>query len=505
MTQPVKLLWGPAVLGEREELLREAEAIGHIGTWAWDMRSGEVAWSAELYRILGRAAGVDVATFDNFIASIDPDDRSAVSDLSQRAMQGDVAERADFRVQRPDGSIREVMGLAQIFRDDQAVPHRMVGAIIDLTDRRLLEGQLIQSQKMEALGRFAGGIAHDFNNLLTVILLNLQMLRSSGGVRGRLEEVHDAANHAAALTAQLVAFSRRTPQPPVRIDVNAVVHAARALVERLIGEDIDVSFTPTAEAPAVLAPHGQLEQVLMNLAVNARDAMPTGGRLGIRTVVERRGAKEFVRLSVTDTGSGMDAQTRSRIFEPFFTTKEAGKGTGLGLATVFGIVSQCGGVVEVESEVGHGSTFHVLVPRCDEPAPASRDSTPVAPSGERGTILLVEDEPAVLATVANVLREGGYDVLPAGRPSEALALWRAHRARIVLLLCDIVMPEMDGRALATKLREDAPTLPIVLMTGYDPDAGEPAPANSRLLAKPFAPDELLRTITRATGPAPARG
>jgi two-component system cell cycle sensor histidine kinase/response regulator CckA len=499
MRQPPEHLWGPNVLGEREELLIEAERIAHVGTWAWDMRTGNVAWSEELYRILGRDPGADAATFDNFIASIHPEDRARVKELSERAAAGDVAERADFRVVRPGGAIREVMGLAQIFRDPQGVPHRMVGAIMDVTEGKLLEQRLVQAQKMEALGRLAGGIAHDFNNLLTVILLNVQFLRARAKEHpDRLDEVFHAASRAAELTAQLLAFSRRAPQRAVRLDLNCLVTRMRSLLERVIGEDVEIVFEPAAASPMVLAPEAQLEQVLMNLAVNARDAMPAGGRLTIRTAVEAAGAgRRNVRLSVSDTGTGMDAAMRARIFEPFFTTKAPGKGTGLGLSTVFGVVSQCGGVVDVESEPGRGSTFHVILPCAFESTDVSVAPRHEAAAGTGETILLVEDEMAVRATVANVLREAGYDVLSAERPSAALSLWGSERTRIALLLCDLVMPEMDGRQLARRLRDDEASLPIVLMTGYDPEEGHRGSSASHVLSKPFSAEELLATVRAA--------
>lgn len=498
LSRPVESLWGPGVLGEREELILEAERIAHVGTWAWCMSTGRVAWSDELYRILGKDPSRDEATFANFIASIHPDDRDRVYALSVHAAGGDVPERADFRIVRPDGSVRDVMAFAQIFRNDVGVPHRMVGAIMDVTDRILLEQQLVQAQKMEALGRLAGGIAHDFNNLLTVILLNVQALRDAATTPNeRLEQIHEAASRAAALTAQLLAFSRRSPHRAVPLDLHLVIATTLGLLERVIGEDVRMSFTPCEQSPVVLAAESQLHQVLLNLALNARDAMPQGGRLTISTLIvdfpkPPAGTSRYVRMSVADTGTGMDAQMRARIFEPFFTTKEGG--TGLGLATVFGIVSQCGGFIEVVSEPGKGSTFHVFLPCADVEAEVPASALPQTRKGLGETVLVVEDEEAVRVSLCRLLRRAGYEVLDAEGPAAAIEIWRQHASHIAVLLCDIVMPELDGRQLAARLREERPDLRVVFMTGYAPEDPNEIRTDALWIAKPFTPELLLETL-----------
>jgi signal transduction histidine kinase/CheY-like chemotaxis protein len=469
------------------------------------MRTGRVAWSDELYAVLGRSPEQYEATFDNFIAAIHPDDRVYVESLSVRATAGDVAERADFRIQRPDGSSREVTGIAQIFRAADGAPHRMVGVIVDRTERRRLEEQLHQAQKMEALGRLAGGVAHDFNNLLTVVLLNAESLRKQGADE-RLDQIYEAASKAAALTAELLAFSRKSVRKPVALDLNDVVEDAVALVRRVIGEDIDIDLLRSRESPIVLADESQLHQVVLNLAVNARDAMPEGGKLTLSiNVVSGDGAGVgHVRLSVRDTGTGMDSATKQRAFEPFFTTKEPGKGTGLGLATVFGIVAQSGGFVEIDSEPQRGSTFHVFLPRA-ETEPAPRIAAPLLKGHATGAVLLVaEDDPAVRGVVCGVLREAGYEVLEAARPSEALELWRRQGARVALLLSDVVMPQMNGEELVAKLRVERPALPVVFVTGYDPQDRVASVEGARCLTKPFSSGELLEVVRETLAAAAQR-
>src|SRR5216110_717282 len=356
----------------------------------------------------------------------------------------------------------------------------------DVTDQRRLQQQLLQSQKMEAVGRLAGGIAHDFNNLLTVITsysdLLLEDLGTDDPKRSDVEQVRKAADGAAALTRQLLAFSRQQVVEPRVVSLNAVVESLQKILRRVIGEDIEVTIALAPDLESVRADVGQLEQVLMNLVVNARDAMPTGGRLTVETANvehdpeyardrEAAAVRRFAMLAVTDTGCGMDEATKARIFEPFFTTKETGKGTGLGLATVYGIVQQSGGFIWVYSEPGRGTTFKVYLPRVDAPAEAGAAATP----GDlpRGTemVLIVEDAAAVRAVMRHVLERQGYAVLEASNAAAALELAAGHPAPIHLLLTDVIMPGLSGRQLADRLAALRPDTQVLYASGYTDDAG----------------------------------
>jgi PAS domain S-box-containing protein len=372
--------------------------------------------------------------------------------------------------------------------------------------------QLMASQRLEAVGRLAGGIAHDFNNLLTVILtyagFSIDQLHDSDPMRADLRQVVVAGELAASLTKQLLAFSRKQVMEPRVINVNATVGGIETMLRRLLGEDIDIRVHAAGDLGNVLADPGQLEQVIMNLAVNARDAMPAGGSLTIETanveLDEEYAAQHFevtpgryVRLSMADTGTGMDADTRVRIFEPFFTTKEKAKGTGLGLSTVYGIVKQSGGDIQVYSEPGQGTAFKIYLPRVDDaPSERSVPAPPVAPSrGE--TILLVEDEDAVRKAAERILRAAGYEVVSAATGAAAVAFVAEHQRAIDLLLTDVVMPKMSGRELADRLMTDAPGLKVLFTSGYTDNAivhqGALDPGTA-FLGKPFSPAALVRKV-----------
>ncbi len=380
-----------------------------------------------------------------------------------------------------------------------------------MTERKRLEHQLVQAQKMEAVGRLAGGIAHDFNNQLTVVLgrseMLLERLPPEDPRRRPAQLIRETAERAAGLTRQLLAFSRKQVLEPKVLDLNQVVGGMEKMLRRLIGEDVELTLAPGAGLGAVSADPGQLEQVVMNLAVNARDAMPQGGRLLLRTANAeldttacRRHADaapgRYVMLEVTDTGVGMDAATQARIFEPFFTTKEAGKGTGLGLATVFGIVKQSNGHIWVYSEPGHGTTFKVLLPRIEGEADGAPAETAAARRGSE-TILLAEDEPELRALVAEHLEARGYTVLAAATPEEALGLARAHAGPIHLLLTDVVMPGLSGRALSEQFRAERPEARVLYMSGYtDEIIGHHGllEAGTALLQKPFTGNALALKV-----------
>ncbi len=385
----------------------------------------------------------------------------------------------------------------------------------EVEERRSLQEQLIQAQKMEAIGRLAGGVAHDFNNLLTVILgfsdLVLSGTNRDSPTYSQTEQIRAAAERAAALTHQLLAFSRKQVLQPKSLNLNSVVSEVEKMLRRLLGEDIELVTALDKRLAQVMADPTQMEQVIMNLAVNARDAMPEGGKLTIETgnvelseeyCREHVGVQPgpYVMLAMSDTGHGMDAETQARIFEPFFTTKDRDKGTGLGLSTVFGIVKQSGGSIYVYSEPGHGTTFRIYLPRVDVPAP---EAPPAEAPELRGseTVLVVEDDEKVRALVRTVLSARGYTVFEAGNAAEALMFESRYTGPIHLLLTDLVLPQMGGRELSERLLSLHPGLRVLFMSGYS-EKGVPLGApNSAYIQKPFTPEALSRKVRDALGPA----
>jgi signal transduction histidine kinase/ActR/RegA family two-component response regulator len=376
-----------------------------------------------------------------------------------------------------------------------------------------LEEQFLHSQKMESIGRLAGGVAHDFNNLLTSIMgyadLLKAQIRPEETARQSVQEIRHAAERAADLTRQLLAFSRRQILQPRRVDLNHVVADMQRMLARLLGEDIELCSLPSPEPAAVEADPGQIEQVVMNLAVNARDAMPDGGTLTIQTSNLELAASDsqrlpglrpgaYVELSVADTGVGMDERTLAHAFEPFFTTKVRGKGTGLGLSTVYGIIRQSGGTVRVHSEPGEGTRVSVFLPRCAKQTEAIAAGT-TCPLGSDGaeTVLLVEDEAAVRALVREVLEMNGYVVLEAADGKAAMKLATRTRHHIDLLLTDVVMPQMSGRELAERLTAQRPDLRVLYMSGYTPESvlrNGLVPEGTAFMCKPFTVPELARKL-----------
>jgi signal transduction histidine kinase len=372
--------------------------------------------------------------------------------------------------------------------------------------------QFVQAQKMEAVGRLAGGVAHDFNNLLTIIMgrIQLQLMRlpAAHPMRRDLELMQSTAERAATLTRQLLAFSRQQILQPQVLDLNALVHEISQLLRRLIGEDIAFVTVLDPTLGQVRADPGQLGQVLFNLALNARDAMPRGGQLTVETtnVVQEEDEREdprippgqYVQLRVSDTGVGMDTAVQAHLFEPFFTTKEVGKGTGLGLATVYGIMTQSSGYITVDSGLGHGATFSLYLPRVDAaPASTPAGQTPTALTGEPATILVVEDEADVRELVADILTATGYRVLSASNGADAFQLCAHHAGAIDLLLTDVVMPGMSGHELAVQIMQQWPRVKVLYMSGYtDEILGRYGIVDPSLafLEKPFAPGSLTRKV-----------
>ena len=468
-------------------------------------------WTTEAFpRITGFTA--DEINARGWISLYHADDRQAVEKHLQTLLSGkpDVAE---LRTVTKGGEVRWVRVFGQPVRDgDEPAVVRIYGAAQDITTNRNLEQQLLQAQKMEAIGRLAGGVAHDFNNLLTIIsgyggLLKDGFMAGKPSVEN-LDPILRASERAAQLTRQLLAFSRRQVLKLQPVDLNRVVGEVEKMLHRVIGEDIELRTVLGAQMGTIQADSGQIEQVIVNLAVNARDAMPDGGKLTIETAnVEWDDASSrqhagamagsYVMLSVCDSGMGMSKETQARIFEPFFTTKEMGKGTGLGLATVYGIVKQSGGNIWVDSEPGQGTVFKVYFPKLNHAAaePAPTVASPARAGSE--TILVVEDETAVRTLVCRILERQGYSVLQTGEADEALRLSREHPGRIGLLLTDIVMPHMSGPDLAESVCRIRPEIRVLYTSGYTDNTVVTrgvARGGMAFFEKPFTPDALARRV-----------
>jgi two-component system cell cycle sensor histidine kinase/response regulator CckA len=489
-------------LRRSQEWLERAQAVAHVGSWvSATTKTGSLEWSAETLRIFGLAPGSFDGRVETFVSMVHPEDRLAVQQAREEALAGRARYSIDHRIVRADGSVRWVHEEADVLRDEAGRPASMIGTAQDITDRKRLEEQLLQSQKMEAIGRLAGGVAHDFNNLLTAIIGYADLLARRVKGTPRLEhnvaEILEAAERAAGLTRQLLAFSRKQVLQPRVLSLNTTVADIENMLRRLIGEDVQLVTRLHERLGHVRADPTQLEQVILNLAVNARDAMPRGGQLTVETGDVELENERYVMLAVSDTGVGMDAETRSRVFEPFFTTKEPGKGTGLGLAMVYGIVAQSGGSIRVHSEPGKGTTFKVLLPRVDDPL--APDPGPAERPAEGGseTLLVAEDEDGVRSLICEILRELGYHVLEAPRPEVAIKTMRDGAPPVHLLLTDVVMPDMDGRQLAEKLTILQPGLRVLYMSGYTGEAIAEHGVlehGTHFLQKPFTPDALARKV-----------
>jgi hypothetical protein len=438
--------------------------------------------------------------------------------LGKVSDQPDVRRSGPWKHRIKDGSLIdvEVTSIRLVYDGHDA---RLV-AIDDLTERKHLEGQLQQSQRLETVGQLAGGIAHDFNNLLAVILNYAEFVTDElpeGPLRHDVEEIQRAALRAADLTRQLLIFARREATNPQVLDLNTVVEGVEPMLRRTLGEDIDLTLKLAKDLPSVLADPGQVEQVFLNLTVNARDAMPTGGRVVVETsavdldeeyAAGRPGVTpgRYVRLSVSDTGIGMSPDVAERAFEPFFTTKGAGRGTGLGLATVYGIVTQAGGNIGIYSEPGLGTRISIHLPATDEAAVRVRPAPEqvVAAGGADRMVLLVEDESAVLLAAARILTGHGYKVLMRGNPADALQVLGEAERQIDVLVTDIVMPGMSGIELGRRAKELRPELPILYMTGYSQEVIShrgTLPADSNFLQKPFTRRALLEAVAKTVDPA----
>ena len=479
-----------------EHWLRESQRISRIGTYVLDVRTGD--WTRS--EILDEIFGIGPEYPHNragWEALLHPEDRQDVIDhLMNDVIGRGLNFQREYRIVRPpDGGIRWVLGGGEMSFDARKAPAKLAGTVLDITDRRNIEAQLLQAQKMESVGRLAGGVAHDFNNLLTVIngYADLVLGEISPGdlVYPQIKEIRIAGDRAAELTMQLLAFSRKQVLQPKVLSLNDIVRASDKMLRRLIGEEIELMCVLDSSLRPVEADPGQLHQVIVNLALNARDAMPSGGKLTIETA----NAGSEVRLTVCDTGLGMDAGTLERVFEPFFTTKGVGKGTGLGLATVYGIVRQSAGHISVQSEVGRGTTFSVLLPASEGVVALEASTEP--PPGGSACVLLVEDEEGVRRLTATILEQHGYRVLAAPNGEEALRMFEQYGHRIDLLISDVVMPRMRGPELADQLRRHWPEMKALFISGYTDPGITKVSAGSHFLQKPFAADALVHAVSDA--------
>lgn len=493
-----------------------AEAIREV-FWMREPVLGKILYVSPAYEtIWGRRCQNLYDNPGDWLAAVHPDDRERVENAAMKDVPtGDLD--AEYRIVRPDGTVAWIRDRAFPVRGPDGRIVRVVGVADDITERRQLEEQIRQAQKMESIGRLAGGIAHDFNNLLTVILGNTDLITSilppGHQVAPLLAEIRQTGNRGSSLSRQLLAFSRRHVSDPRVLDPNAVIGDVAPMLARLLGEDVQLKVALRA-TNLVRVDSSHLIQVILNLAVNARDAMPKGGCLNIETADVRIGdglanghstipPGSYVLLSVVDTGTGMTAEVRPRVFEPFFTTKEPGKGTGLGLAVVYGIVKQSGGHIEFDSEPGRGTRFRFYLPSVIERGDmAHAVAPPINESGGTETVLLVEDEWAVRRITARLLRSAGYTVIEASDGREAIAVLDRDDAGIDLVVTDVVMPGIGGREVATRALARHPRIKVVFTSGYTDDAvvrQGVLSAEVAFLQKPYSTDALLRTLRQSLG------
>ena len=507
-------------LQRMSNILLESQRVGHFGSFEFVAATQETIWSEEESRIYGLDPADGSPPYAQMLARhIHPDDAELLDRTFREAFAKGGVYELEHRIVRPDGSVRIVHDIAHPYFDNDGRLYKYIGTTHDVTERRELEAQLAQAQKMESLGQLAGGIAHDFNNLLIPIMgcAELAKLATTDDERSEhLDDVVEAGKSAARLTHQILAFSRKQILQPQVHDLNDIILEFEAMIRRILGENIELRTFLEPNLFHVNVDRGQVEQILLNLVINARDALPRGGLLTLETanvnleaayLAKHKGAHApgyYAMLAVSDSGCGMDAATQQRIFEPFFTTKQRGRGTGLGLATVFGIVNQHRGSIWVYSEPDKGTTFKIYLPQAHGAVEAAETSHAEAPERATGTILVVEDEDMVRKLVCETLEATGYTVIEARGPAEALRLIPAIKPRIDLLLTDVVMPEMNGRELHQKLRAVEPQVRVLYMSGYTDDVsvhhGVLDPG-LHFLQKPFTL-QALREKVRETLSAP---
>ncbi|HVF70525.1 MAG TPA: ATP-binding protein [Chthoniobacterales bacterium] len=516
---------GPAKISQHLALAAKAT---NDAVRVWTVTSGEVTWPQGLESLLGFASSPETNCIGFWQKQVHPQDRARAAAAIRDALAADNDHwTGEYRFRHADGAYLDLLERAHIVRDRSGKAVQFVGSLMDITARKQLQDQLVRSQKMDAFGQLAGGLAHDFNNFLTTILgysdLLLDELGMKGAIAGHISEIRSAAGRASDLTAQLLAFSRKHPLAPAVIDVNSLLTNLERSLLRLLGENISIQcdFERAKEGLHTRVDPGQLTQIILNLVVNARDAMPHGGCLALETCAVEVATPEdheiaehelqpgeYVRISVLDNGTGMTEEVKAHLFEPFFTTKDEGNGSGLGLATSYGIVRQSGGHIFVESDLGKGTTVKILLPKVAAP-PAPTYRRPGAnklPSGAE-TILVLEDDISVRHISVRVLRSLGYEVLEAANGDDAQRLiGLTSDKKIDLLLTDMVMPQMSGRCFADWMNKTSPGTKVVFISGYLPESLHPGDRQDKetfFLPKPFNPQQLATKIREALDTATA--
>lgn len=502
---------------ERFEIVQRAT---NDAVWDLDISAGQICWNQNVRLLFGYDPDGPISSLNFYVSCVHSEDRDLILRSFMAAIEeGQQSWSAEYRLRKTDGTYAYILNRCHMLRDGTGKVTRAVGAVMDVTASKQAAEQLArsqemlrQAQKMEALGQMAGGVAHDFNNILTVIeghaeLLKREFLSTDG--QESIKEIVSSVQRASALTRQLLTFSRKSIVNAEVLDLNEVVHTLGRMLGRLLGEHISLEISTGAPPPRVRADRGLIEQVIMNLAINARDAMPEGGRLEIITSVAEvpeklRGCGKgsaWAQVIVRDTGCGIPRENLGKIFEPFFTTKDVGKGTGLGLASVYGILQQHEGNVEVESLVGKGTTFTLYFPIVHEEQPAPGLTRFRAISHGNETILLVEDEPALLNLAAMILERFGYKVVQAASGAQALKVWEERKSEIDLLVTDMVMPDkISGKTLGLTLLQEKPGLRVIFASGYSQemlDTDFVTASGGLFLAKPYSPEQLLSTVRRA--------
>jgi len=495
--------------------LSNAHKIANLGDWEWDIVKNELRWSDEIYRIFGVEPQQFNATYDAFLDSVHPEDRGLVRMAVNNALLGKKPYSIDHRIILPDGTVRVVHEQSEVVFDKAGKAIMMTGTVQDITERKKLEEQFRHAQKMEAIGQLAGGIAHDFNNILTAVngYANLLLVKKGDAilVKSYTDHILNLSEKAAKLVRDLLSFSRRQPVFIRPTDLNELIREVETIMLHLIGENIEFTANLSDEGITVQIDPPQIEQVLMNLATNARDAMPSGGKLTISTkpagidneFIKRYGygkAGKYALITFADNGMGMDEATQKKIFEPFFTTKEVGKGTGLGLSMVYGIIKQHGGFINLRSKPASGTTFYIYLPMAEHAEIEAKRHTEEVfiPKREAGVVLLAEDETALRDVTKLILEEYGYTVIEAADGNDAIDKYMENKDKIRLLILDVIMPKKSGKAVYEEISKMSPDIKVIFLSGYARNVinvEEIIGHGWSILSKPVSSDELLNKIS----------